>query len=120
MLPTSGFKHGQGREFKNAHTTRQALGHLAHQTWLRRPQNHEAAHALSIGINRSTKGVKQGRQALRLIQDQPLARAGIQLETRIFCKRSFNHALSPERELRDACVHVEQRGHMRCRGTQRY
>ena len=35
-------------------------------------------------------------------------------------KRSFIYALSPQRELRDACVHVEQRGHMRCRGTQRY
>ena len=36
------------------------------------------------------------------------------------CKRSINHALSAGGELRDACVHVEQRGHMRCRATQRY
>ena len=35
-------------------------------------------------------------------------------------KRSINPALSVGGELRDACVHVEQRGHMRCRATQRY
>jgi hypothetical protein len=36
------------------------------------------------------------------------------------CKRSINPALSAGGELRDACVHVGQRGHMRCRATQRY
>jgi putative transposase len=35
-------------------------------------------------------------------------------------KRSINPALSAGGELRDACVHVGQRGHMRCRATQRY
>jgi hypothetical protein len=30
-------------------------------------------------------------------------------------KRSINHALLVEGELRDACVHVEQPGHKRCR-----
>ena len=38
----------------------------------------------------------------------------------MLCKRSINPTLSAGGELRDACVHVEQRGHMRCRATQRY
>ena len=38
----------------------------------------------------------------------------------VLSKRSINPALSAGGELRDACVHVGQRGHMRCRATQRY
>ena len=34
-------------------------------------------------------------------------------------KRSSNRVLSPGGELSDACVHIDQRGHMRCKRTQR-
>ena len=37
-----------------------------------------------------------------------------------YSKRSINPALSGGGVVRDACVHVEHRGHMRCRATQRY
>ncbi len=109
-----------------AHHWARALIAMGHSVQLIAPQfvkpyvktnKNDAAYAEAICEAMSRPGMRFVPVKSVVQQDiQALHRVRSELVKR---KRSINHALSARQELSDACVHVEQRAHMRCRGTQR-